>query len=230
MKPPRASEHWSSTGSSARHQATRTSRAAATRTSWVNTGQLAKFVTCLRGESTSLLHAEALLLRAEALQRLPAEAARSSTARAAQAGRLVRAWCQQALDEAEPLAGAHHPMVRHLKELLQREEPDAEEPQRSAKRKRSAIGGWRVRAVAERSERSGSGEGRRNVTRVGRSSVQRGILHDFRPEVLPSTASFALVLLFLEAGLAKMGFYVVGSAVPFLEIMANCSYKYVQAW
>ena len=66
------------------------------------------------------------------------------------------------------------------------------------------------------------------VTYVLIYGLQRGILHDFRPEVLPSTASFAMVLLFLEVGLAKMGFYVVGSAVPFLEIMANCSYKYVQ--
>eukprot|EP00434_Breviolum_minutum_P027430 symbB.v1.2.024250.t1/scaffold2281.1/size83474/3 len=81
----------------------------------------------------------------------------------------MSAWSRRALQEAEPLLGSHHQLVR-----------------------------------------------------------QRGILHDFRPEVLPSTASFAMVLLFLEVGLAKMGFYVVGSAVPFLEIMANCSYKYVQ--
>lgn len=65
------------------------------------------------------------------------------------------------------------------------------------------------------------------VTYVLIFGLQRGILQDFRPEVLPSTASFAMVLLFLEVGVAKMGFYVVGSAVPFLELMANCSYKFV---
>mmetsp|Transcript_91786 Transcript_91786/g.218693 ORF Transcript_91786/g.218693 Transcript_91786/m.218693 type:complete len:326 (-) Transcript_91786:68-1045(-) len=65
------------------------------------------------------------------------------------------------------------------------------------------------------------------VTYVLIYGLQRGILHDFRPEVLPSTASFAMVLLFLEVGLIKMAFYVVGSAVPFLDLMANCSYKYV---
>mmetsp|Transcript_14625 Transcript_14625/g.27461 ORF Transcript_14625/g.27461 Transcript_14625/m.27461 type:complete len:363 (-) Transcript_14625:28-1116(-) len=65
------------------------------------------------------------------------------------------------------------------------------------------------------------------VTYVLIFGLQRGILQDFRPEVLPSTASFALVLLVLEVGAAKLGFYVVGTAVPFLDLMANCSYKFV---
>merc|ERR550532_2875297 len=57
--------------------------------------------------------------------------------------------------------------------------------------------------------------------------VQRGMISDFHPEVLSSTASFAFVLLVLEVGVAKMGFYIAGSSVPALEIMANCGYKYV---
>jgi len=65
------------------------------------------------------------------------------------------------------------------------------------------------------------------VTYVLIYGLQRGILHDFRPEVLPSTASFAMVLMVLEVGTAKMGFYVSGSPVPAIEILANCSYKYV---
>ncbi|CAE8698370.1 unnamed protein product, partial [Polarella glacialis] len=67
------------------------------------------------------------------------------------------------------------------------------------------------------------------VTYVLMYGMQRGILRDFRPEVLPSTASFAMVLLFLEVGGAKMGFYLSGSSVPVMDIFANCGYKYVSA-
>lgn len=57
--------------------------------------------------------------------------------------------------------------------------------------------------------------------------LQRGIQSDFRPQVLSSTASFAMVLMFLEVGAAKMGFYVAGSSIQALDLLANCSYKYV---
>jgi len=65
------------------------------------------------------------------------------------------------------------------------------------------------------------------VTYILVYGVQRGMISDFHPEVLSSTASFALVLLVLEVGAAKMGLYIAGSSVPALEIMANCGYKYV---
>eukprot|EP00415_Alexandrium_ostenfeldii_P001685 UN1685 len=65
------------------------------------------------------------------------------------------------------------------------------------------------------------------VTYILLYGVQRGMLSDFKPEVLSSTASFALVLLILEVGAAKMGFYLAGNAVPALSVLANCGYKYV---
>jgi len=65
------------------------------------------------------------------------------------------------------------------------------------------------------------------VTYILVYGVQRIMLSDFHPEVLASTASFALVLLVLEVGAAKMVLYIAGSSVPALEIMANCGYKYV---
>lgn len=65
------------------------------------------------------------------------------------------------------------------------------------------------------------------VTYILVYGVQRGMISDFRPEVLSSTASFALVLLVLEVGGAKMGFYVAGSPMPILQITANLGYKYV---
>mmetsp|Transcript_101334 Transcript_101334/g.282036 ORF Transcript_101334/g.282036 Transcript_101334/m.282036 type:complete len:392 (-) Transcript_101334:271-1446(-) len=65
------------------------------------------------------------------------------------------------------------------------------------------------------------------VTYILVYGVQRGMLSDFRPEVLSATASFAFVLLILEVGAAKMGFYLAGNTVPVLHIMANCGYKYV---
>lgn len=58
--------------------------------------------------------------------------------------------------------------------------------------------------------------------------MQRGVVSEFRPEIIPSTASFALVLLILEVGATKMGFYIAGSAVPILDVCANCGYKFVQ--
>ncbi|CAE7476262.1 unnamed protein product, partial [Symbiodinium sp. KB8] len=87
--------------------------------------------------------------------------------------------------------------------------------------------GRRHPLVRFREERQVMNDLRVTTASEGFRIPQRGILQDFRPEVLPSTASFAMVLLFLEVGVAKMGFYVVGSAVPFLELMANCSYKFV---
>lgn len=65
------------------------------------------------------------------------------------------------------------------------------------------------------------------VTYVLLYGMQRGILKDFRPDVLPSTASFALVLLVIEVGAAKMAFYLAGSAMPFLHLAANCGYKFL---
>jgi len=65
------------------------------------------------------------------------------------------------------------------------------------------------------------------VTYILVYGVQRGMISDFRPEVLSSTASFAFVLLILEVGAAKMGFYLAGNTVPVLSILANCGYKYV---
>lgn len=57
--------------------------------------------------------------------------------------------------------------------------------------------------------------------------IQRGMINDFKADVLGATFSFALVLFMLEVGLAKMGFYIAGSMTPFLEIVGNCGYKFV---
>lgn len=65
------------------------------------------------------------------------------------------------------------------------------------------------------------------VTYVLVYGIQRITLGDFTPELISATASFALVMLILEVGLSKLGFYVAGSAVPMLDIVANCGYKYV---
>lgn len=65
------------------------------------------------------------------------------------------------------------------------------------------------------------------VTYILVYGVQRGMISEFRPEVLSSTASFAFVLLILEVGAAKMGFYLAGNTMPMLTILANCGYKYV---
>merc|ERR1719221_79821 len=65
------------------------------------------------------------------------------------------------------------------------------------------------------------------VTYILLYAMQRGMISDFHPEVLSSTASFALVLLILEAGAAKMAFYVAGTTVPMMDLLANCGYKFV---
>lgn len=57
--------------------------------------------------------------------------------------------------------------------------------------------------------------------------VQRGILSEFKPEVLGTTFSFAMVLYLVEVLAAKFGFFVAGSPVPVLELMGNCGYKFV---
>ncbi|CAK0910481.1 unnamed protein product, partial [Prorocentrum cordatum] len=57
--------------------------------------------------------------------------------------------------------------------------------------------------------------------------VQRGIMSDFKPEVLSSSFSFALTLLVLEVALAKGGFYLAGCGISILDITGNCSCKYV---
>mmetsp|Transcript_60991 Transcript_60991/g.160417 ORF Transcript_60991/g.160417 Transcript_60991/m.160417 type:complete len:259 (+) Transcript_60991:2-778(+) len=67
------------------------------------------------------------------------------------------------------------------------------------------------------------------VTYVLAYGIQRGIISDFRPEVLTSTMSFALVLLLLEVGLFCAGFYMVGNPVPAFKVAAICGYKYVPA-
>jgi len=65
------------------------------------------------------------------------------------------------------------------------------------------------------------------VTYILAFGVQRIVLSDFSPEVLSSTASFAMILMLLEVGVAKTGFYLAGSSVPMLDMLANCGYKFV---
>jgi hypothetical protein len=57
--------------------------------------------------------------------------------------------------------------------------------------------------------------------------VQRGILSEFKPEVLGSTFSVAMFTYILEVLAAKAGFFLAGSPVPVLELMGNCGYKFV---
>eukprot|EP00928_Gymnodinium_smaydae_P058605 TRINITY_DN4178_c0_g1_i2.p1 TRINITY_DN4178_c0_g1~~TRINITY_DN4178_c0_g1_i2.p1 ORF type:complete len:431 (+),score=127.60 TRINITY_DN4178_c0_g1_i2:67-1359(+) len=65
------------------------------------------------------------------------------------------------------------------------------------------------------------------VTYVLAYGIQRGTLSDFKPEVLTSTASFAMVMLFLEVGIAKVAFYVAGGQASVLEITACSGYKFL---
>lgn len=58
-------------------------------------------------------------------------------------------------------------------------------------------------------------------------SVQRGIVSDFKPEVIYSTFMWALLWLIIEIGAAKLGFYIAASPVPVLEIVMVSCYKYV---
>lgn len=57
--------------------------------------------------------------------------------------------------------------------------------------------------------------------------VQRGLMGDFKIEVLAATISFAMVLFIVEVVAAKMGFFIAGSQVSVLELMGTCGYKYV---
>mmetsp|Transcript_137587 Transcript_137587/g.343349 ORF Transcript_137587/g.343349 Transcript_137587/m.343349 type:complete len:407 (-) Transcript_137587:99-1319(-) len=66
------------------------------------------------------------------------------------------------------------------------------------------------------------------ITYVLLYGVQRGIHKEFKPEILSSTFSFALVLFILEVGVFYMAFYFASSPIPVLQLVANCSYKYVQ--
>lgn len=59
--------------------------------------------------------------------------------------------------------------------------------------------------------------------------MQRGMLAegDLGPEVFSSAFSFAFILLILEVGGAKLGFYLAGSPMNVLDVVSNCGYKYV---
>lgn len=57
--------------------------------------------------------------------------------------------------------------------------------------------------------------------------VQRGILSEFKPEVLAATISFAMVLFFLEVIVARMAFFIAGSQVSVLDLIGSCGYKFV---
>lgn len=65
------------------------------------------------------------------------------------------------------------------------------------------------------------------VTYVLVYGMQRGVHKDFRPEILSSTFTFALVLCILEVGVFYMAFYFAGKPVSALQLLANCGYKYV---
>merc|ERR1712039_173329 len=47
-----------------------------------------------------------------------------------------------------------------------------------------------------------------------------------KPEVFWSTLVFALFLLLVEVGVAKLGFFLAGSTVPVLNVLATSGYKY----
>ncbi|PFH35547.1 Hrf1 family protein [Besnoitia besnoiti] len=66
------------------------------------------------------------------------------------------------------------------------------------------------------------------VTYVLLYALTRGAANDFRPELLGSTASIALLLLAAEVLVAKVSFYVSGAgAVSTLDLFSFCGYKYV---
>lgn len=60
--------------------------------------------------------------------------------------------------------------------------------------------------------------------------IQRAFLDEFKIEVLAATFSFALILYILEVVVAKMGFFIAGSQVSFLELMGTCGYKFVHVF
>lgn len=66
------------------------------------------------------------------------------------------------------------------------------------------------------------------ITYVLLYGICRGIHHDFHPELLGSTATFALVLLILEILLGQMGFFLAGTSnMLALDIASYSGYKYV---
>lgn len=66
------------------------------------------------------------------------------------------------------------------------------------------------------------------ITYVLVFGLQRIRLEAFSPEVLPKTLSFGMVMLILEVGAAKFGFYIAGSTqMTVLEIAGNCGCKFV---
>merc|ERR1719487_1131100 len=66
------------------------------------------------------------------------------------------------------------------------------------------------------------------VTYVLLYGLTRGASGTFTPDLLASTATFAMVLLVLEVMVAKLGCYLSGAAViSMLDLFANCGYKYV---
>ncbi|KEP66639.1 UNVERIFIED_CONTAM: Hrf1 family protein [Hammondia hammondi] len=66
------------------------------------------------------------------------------------------------------------------------------------------------------------------VTYVLLYALTRGAANDFRPELLGSTASVALLLLVAEVVVAKVAFYVSGAGgVCTLDLFSFCGYKYV---
>ncbi|CBZ53981.1 Golgi coiled coil protein GCC185, related [Neospora caninum Liverpool] len=65
------------------------------------------------------------------------------------------------------------------------------------------------------------------VTYVLLYALTRGAANDFRPELLGSTASVALLLLVAEVVVAKVAFYVTGAGVSTLDLFSFCGYKYV---
>merc|ERR1719313_241094 len=46
------------------------------------------------------------------------------------------------------------------------------------------------------------------ITYVILYGIKRGIVSDFHPEILAATSTFAVVMLILEAGAGKIGFYL----------------------
>merc|ERR1712187_787490 len=57
-------------------------------------------------------------------------------------------------------------------------------------------------------------------------SMQRMQIGAFKPEAIWSNIVFAWFLIILEVGAAKLGFFLAGSTVPVLNVLATSGYKY----
>lgn len=65
------------------------------------------------------------------------------------------------------------------------------------------------------------------ITYVVLYGIQRGTLSDFSPDDVASSAASAFYLWVFEVAVAQIAFYIAGSSISTLDVVANSGYKFV---